>query len=281
MNLLAAAAIFFAAQAAADEPARGPIVSVGIARSVAYIEILPEGEFSMIDVKGGEITRLERGAPYRIEADRGRLIVGKHLFPGTTRLLPGAPGERVLINGKKYRGNILFRPNPDETLTVIDELDLEDYLEGVLPKEMSPGWHLEALKAQAVVSRSFAMAKLGKSGKKGYDLRDDAFSQIYDGQNTDSERIRRAVRETAGQVLVYDGKLLPGYFHSTCAGRTTSPGSVWGSSAPTPKPLRGVRDKWCKISPHYKWTAYFRTADILKSLQRKGINALRISRIRP
>ncbi|MEE8425503.1 MAG: SpoIID/LytB domain-containing protein, partial [Elusimicrobiota bacterium] len=117
--------------------------------------------------------------------------------------------------------------------------------------------------------------------KKGYDLRDDAFSQIYDGQNTDSERIRRAVRETAGQVLVYDGKLLPGYFHSTCAGRTTSPGSVWGSSAPTPKPLRGVRDRWCKISPHYKWTAYFRTADILKNLQRKGINALRISRIRP
>jgi len=243
------------------------------------------GDFSVIDQTTGEIRRLEHGKEYKVEADESkRLIMGPHFFYGPTRLLPGKPKEYVLIGKRKYRGNLLFRPNEDETVTIIDELGLEDYLFGVLPQEMSPKWPLEALKAQAVVARTFALNNLGKFSSSGFDLSDDFFSQIYSGVTLESDSVKRAVEETAKEVLFWRGKRLPAYFHSCCGGHTTDPAGVWGPrtkirSSP-PRPLRGVRDRYCKVSPHYRWSAYFRKDDLLRMLQRQGRSVATLTRMR-
>ncbi|MFH2204665.1 MAG: SpoIID/LytB domain-containing protein [Elusimicrobiota bacterium] len=274
-----------AAPEAAPLPTRitESIIAVGIVHRAANLLLRPIGNFSVIDQSTGELQKLKHGTQYLVEADESqRLIIGKHLFFGPTRLLPGQPGEHVLIENRKYRGNILLQPNKDATVTAIDEMGIEEYLLGVLPKEMNPEWPLEALKAQAVVARTFALNNLGKFSTSGYDLSDDSFSQIYSGLEVESERVQRAVRETAGQVLAWNGKRLEVYFHSTCGGHTIDPATAWGTelSSRPPKPLRGVRDRYCRYSPSYQWETHLASDDILRHLDRHGISAARLTDIR-
>lgn len=272
--------------AAAAEPASARladrIIAVGILAKAVQVDFRPHGAFSAIDQSSGELRTLETGRLYKVEADRtdGKvgLVFGPHLFGGPARILPGKPGEFVTIGDRKYRGNLVFRPNPDATVTVVDELGVEEYLFGVLPHEMSPEWPLEALKAQAVVARTFALNNLGRHGASGFDLTDDDRSQVYTGLTTESERVKEAVRATAGQTLTYSGRPLKAYFHSTCGGHTSDPAAVWGG--PTAPPLKGVRDSWCELSPHYRWDAYFTRADILAALNRNGVPTGRLDDVR-
>lgn len=281
--MTAALAVLLTLPAAAAPAARisDSIIAVGIARRVPHVILTPQGDFSAVDQATGEILRLERGRAYRAEADSGRrLILGPHLFLGSARILPGGADAHVLIGGVKHRGNLLLKPNEDATLTVVDEMGIEEYLFGVLPREMSPTWPLEALKAQAVVARTFALTHLGKFEAEGFDLSDDAFSQVYSGLEDDSERVRDAVRQTRGQVLHYRGRLLTAYFHSTCGGRTSDPAVVWGGGE-TPRPLRGVSERYCRISPHSSWTAFFPAERILRALAARGVRARAVQAIRP
>ena len=278
MKLLAA---LFLAAPAFSEPASmrlaDRIVAVAIAAKAPAVAFRPFGAFSAVDQSTGERTKLVSGKEYKVEAESvSRLIFGPHLFGGPARLLPGKSDEYVTIGDRKYDGNLVFRPNKDGTVTVVDELGLEEYLYGVLPHEMSPEWPVEALKAQAVVSRTFALTSLGRHEDEGFDVTDDNLSQVYTGLG-DSQRIKDAVRSTAGQTLTYNGRPLTTYFHSTCGGHTSDPEDVWGKKAP--KPLHGVKDKWCKDSPHYRWDAYFTTADILAALNKNGMTAARLDKI--
>ncbi|MDE2290878.1 MAG: SpoIID/LytB domain-containing protein [Elusimicrobia bacterium] len=249
------------------------IVAVALFAGAQAVSFRPFGAFRVIDQATGEITKLESGREYKVEADasRGRaeLIFGPHLFRGPTRLLPGQPGEYVEIGERRYSGNLLFRPNKDRTVTVVDEMGVEEYLFGVLPHEMSPDWPLEALKAQAVVSRSYALASLGGKDGGTFDLTDDDTTQLYTGLDGSTERVKQAVRDTAGQVLTWKGQPLKAFFHSTCAGHTADARDVWGREAP--EPLKGVRDRWCRISPYSDWTATFTAEDIRKALARHGV----------
>lgn len=163
----------------------------------------------------------------------------------------------------------------------IRSLDLEEYLLGVLPNEMDPSWPHAALRAQAVVARTFAYAQLGKHRAEGFDLTSDTRSQVYIPPKSTAPSVSEAVRGTRGEVLGYGGELLSVYYHSTCGGRTTDPREVWKSGSPTPRPLRGVKDRYCSPSPHYHWTAYFADDDILAALARSGspVGPLRSLRI--
>ena len=268
---------------AGDERRADRLVAVALFSKTASVSFRPEGSFRAVDQSTGELATLDSGRDYKVEAEKGkdgkvRLLFGPHLFGGSARLLPGNAEEFVSIGERRYRGNLLFRPNPDATITVVDELGLEEYLFGVLPHEMSPDWPLEALKAQAVVSRTYALARLGKGQDEAFDLTDDAYSQVYTGVTTESEAVRKAVRATSGRILTYAAKPLPAYFHSTCGGHTAGSNDVWGGAEP--EPLKGVRDTWCKVSPHYRWEAYFRREDILSALNRNGFTVARLEDLR-
>jgi stage II sporulation protein D len=121
-----------------------------------------------------------------------------------------------------YRGRILVYLNDRGTLNLINELSLEDYLRGVVPKEMGPEAYdsLEGLKAQAVAARSYAVKNLGEFAAEGYDICATPRCQVYGGRGAEHPLSDRAVAETAGEILVYEGQPVDALYSSTCGGHT-------------------------------------------------------------
>lgn len=149
---------------------------------------------------------------------------------------------RVLIGGHAYRGTGEVRLNGSGTLAGIDELPLEEYLYGVVPRELGPIQYpeVEALKAQAVAARTFALANLGRRSTDHYDLRATTDDQVYGGFEAEHPLSSRAVDETEGVVATYDGKLIDALYSSTSGGHTAdNEESFEGSPLPY---LRGVPD---------------------------------------
>lgn len=150
------------------------------------------------------------------------------LGTGAIVLRPDNDGY-VSAKGKWYHGKLLIK-NMGGKLTVINDIDLENYIKGVVPSEMPASWEYEALKAQAIASRSFALANLGKQAKYGYDLKDNTDDQAYGGASSETNITNRAVEETHGLVLTYDMKIISAYYSASAGGMTSN--SVWGGYAP-------------------------------------------------
>lgn len=138
------------------------------------------------------------------------------------------------FNGKPYRGRLEIFVNKRDRLTVINVLPMEDYVRGVVPNELSPtGFPMvEALKAQAVAARTYAMRNRGQFEAEGYDLLPTPLSQVYGGMATEHPLSDRAVRETAGMVATYESQPINALYTSTCGGRTESSEFVFTEALP-------------------------------------------------
>jgi stage II sporulation protein D len=275
-------ALALAASAWAAAPARlsDSIIQVGLASRASRVSLRPEGEFSAVDLASGERRPLVRGKTVEASSDRqGRVSLGGVRFSGAVRLLPGRVEDSVYLGERRYRGNVILKPGGDATVTVVNELGIEEYLYGVLAREMSPDWPLEALKAQAVVARTWALNNLGKFADLGFDLSDDARSQIYSGLDGESERSRRAVRETSGEILLWRGRPLDAFFHSCCGGHTAPASAVWGGA--DPRPLRGVPDRYCSDSPYFQWSAFLSARAVAAALRGMGFDVPSVDSLTP
>ena len=135
----------------------------------------------------------------------------------------------VSTKGKWYRGIIMIQ-NKNGKLTVINNVDLEDYIRGVVPTEMPSGWEIEAHKAQAVAARSYALANLGKRARQGYDLKDTPEDQAYNGASAETHKTNSAVEATKGIVLTYDTKVISAYYSASAGGQTNA--NNWGTNLP-------------------------------------------------
>jgi stage II sporulation protein D len=212
----------------------------------------------------------ESGAPHDLEP--GKLTLSPKLEIDTGADEPLALGESarftgnpVLVNGKPYRGAIRVLVVKDK-LRVIDVLGLEAYLKGVVPSEMPFNWHPEALKAQAVAARSYALANLAKGGD--FDLYSDVRSQVYGGLKAETTATNAAIDATAGQVVLYAGKVATTYFFSTSGGKTVSAGDVTGKPVPY---LVSVPDPYDTASPYHNWgPMLLDAAKVAKQLKLKG-----------
>lgn len=151
------------------------------------------------------------------------------------------------VSDGEYRGLLYLHPDSDG-LTVINHALLEDYLRGVVPGEMPASWHREALRAQAVAARSYALAT-GRSGL--FDQYPDQRSQVYKGVSGEDPRTDAAIAATAGKVLFHDGAVATTFFFSSSGGRTEANENYFGGR-PLPY-LRSVGDPADRISPHYRW----------------------------
>jgi stage II sporulation protein D len=168
---------------------------------------------------------------------------------GPLVFLPG--GTPLKYGGKEYRGQ--FQVNPSKTsLQLVNSVGLEPYLYGVVPREVPFAWPVEALKAQAVVARSYALA-VRKTGP--YDVYADTRSQVYGGVAAEKPTTNAAVDATAGQVLLFEGKVATTFFFSTSGGRTASIQDVWTRGEAVPY-LVGVPDPYDNASPHHTWGPY-------------------------
>lgn len=180
------------------------------------------------------------------------------------------------VNGKKYKGNLRAISHRDGVLNIVEEISFEKYLLGVLAPEMGPDWPIEALKAQAVASRTYAARLLSRGGD--YDIGNDTSHQVYTGLEKVNPSIIEAVSSTRGEVLYYNGRLITAFFHACCGGKTTSPSAAFQGDII--KPLKGVSDPYCKISNHYEWDITVSESDLLRLIQENGSTALKLKGIR-
>ena len=170
-------------------------------------------------------------------------------------LLSATGGKSVKLHGKgSYRGALHVRPSSvPGRVNAINALGVDPYVQGVVALESPSSWPMNALRAQAVVARSYGLAS--SVGGKGFDLYDTTSSQVYGGIRAETARTNQAVRDTKMQVVKYGGKVAQTFFSSTSGGHTESNEYVFGG-----KPigyLRGVKDPWDKVSPYHRWVRKF------------------------
>lgn len=151
------------------------------------------------------------------------------------------PNGFVSVKRKWYRGHFKVI-NDGLGLTVINDIPLEKYLQGVVPSEMPSSWEHEAHKAQAIAARSYAIANKGKRAKYGYDLKDTPEDQAYGGASAEKSNTNDAVTETAGIVLVCQGKIISAYYSASAGGRTNTGGQVWSKDLPFLKSVPSYDD---------------------------------------
>jgi stage II sporulation protein D len=177
-----------------------------------------------------------------------------------------------------YRGEFRIEKNARGDIDVINVLDVEAYLYGVVPKEMSHQWPLEALKAQAIAARTYALYQKEKSKDKDYDLIATRASQVYGGAAAESARSNQAVDETRGMVLLYNGQLALTYFHANSGGMTEEARRVWNADVPY---LKGVRDDYSTKAPGCSWKLSLNIGKIRTALNGKGFDVGQIERLVP
>ena len=219
-------------------PAANPCyaIKIGIQTGVDKIGIGASAETSLIDANTNKtVLTFEAMKGYEIIPYKNTMAIalkGKFYQIYSDYVVLKAPlGGFVSAKGKWYRG-LLIVQNKNKKLTVINDLDLEDYLKGVVPSEMPSGWELEALKAQAIAARSYALANLGKRASLGFDLKDTPEDQAYGGASAETTKTNEAVESTTGLVLTYNMKVVPAYYSASAGGQTINASAAWGNDLP-------------------------------------------------
>lgn len=190
-------------------------------------------------------------------------------------------GRFATLGGKPYRG-VIEVTGRGGRVTAVNRVRVEDYLLGVVSLEMGRRAANEAaaLRAQAIVSRTYALRNRGRFRAEGYDLRATVADQAYGGVEAESPEGTAAVGATVGDVLTYDGELITALFHSTCGYATATPSEVFRSFSDVPY-LRSVSDRraggyYCDISPRFRWRVEWDGAALLHILRRTVPEALGI-----
>jgi peptidoglycan hydrolase-like amidase len=224
-----------------------PTVRIGIERNVEGFTLnstapfVVEGistrraEFSIVIVLGqgeGPFNTDDLETRIAIETDDESVFI-RPMDAAT--LIPVRPGDAPLsVDGSTYRGDLEARGTSGGSLTLVNELPLEDYLLGVVPNELGPNTfpELEALKAQSVAARTYIVRNLGQFEDEGFDICDTDFCQVYRGLDTEHPLATQAVEETRGQIATYEGEPINALYSSTCGGRTEDAENVFGESVP-------------------------------------------------
>lgn len=236
----------------------GPGIDVAILTAVAEVSLSGVG---LKVIENGKVT-LHGHNNISVSLDHNGILVNDRLFQSESLVFDG---KELKVNGRPYRGRISII-REDRTLSVINSLGLESYLMGIINHEISSKWPIESVKAQAIAARTYAYLKLQSAGEETYHLKASVLDQVYGGSLTEDERGKRAVNETRGQVLFYEGNIARTLYHSTCGGRTESAVDVWGTDFPY---LRSVEDRYCTEAPNYFWIYRTKFASILDSLKKK------------
>lgn len=189
----------------------------------------------------------------------------------------GAGETRTWFKGYRYPGGFRYERVNGGNLTVVNIVDMEDYLIGVVPYEMSDSWPLEALKAQAVCARSYAYNSLNHHSSYHFDICNGTDCQVYygyGGGSTYNANAARAVEETSGVYAKYNGKVIETFYSASHGGASESVYNVWGSSLSTYPYLCGVKDPYeadtASMNPYSSWTVSYTTSTLTQRLQSKG-----------
>ncbi len=201
------------------------------------------------------------------------LTIGDKTFSSRQFILSSAEDNEIIkIDGKAYRGTIKLNANYDNII-VINQIALEDYVKGVMTREMPLGKDLEnygALKAFSICARTYAYTKIFE-GKTFYDIFPDVRDQVYGGVDSETEYSNSIVDETRSQILTFNNKPAIVFYHSTCGGYTENATNVFSKvDVPYLKEVKDGTPSNCSISPRYEWTEIFPEYKIVDRLFTKG-----------
>lgn len=259
------------------DPGRYQTIRISIGQGLPSVSLESDSPYRVLDGEGKVLLSADRLKGEIRPLGAGLALAG-HRFHQTALRLESSGGG-LQVNGRTYRGSLWIHRENEHSLLLVNVVLLEDYLKGVLPWEANPAWTAEALKAQAIASRTYALFKVIENRNGSFDLSHDVMSQVYGGRTSEKAATSEAVDATRGVILTYRGKIFPAYFHSTCGGGTTHAEYIWDVE-PHPA-FKGVLCNFCRISKHYHWQAEYTTREIEAILKRKKIFAPAIERIVP
>ena len=220
-----------------------PMVRVGIRPEIARVAIRAEGGVRVLargeGLDQGRWRALKSATFLPADTDgRVRLVeTGEDLL--VTTVAPADRGQLLTADARPYRGLMEVRPARDRSLTVVNVINVEEYLRGVVPNELSPIAfpEIEAHKAQAVAARTWVLSHLGEYSSKGYDVCATQACQVYRGQATEQPLTDEAIEETRGVIATWRGRPIHAYYTSTCGGHTEDGVTIFDDRAPY---LQGV-----------------------------------------
>ena len=197
------------------------------------------------------------------------VAVGNNKFQLPVRV---STTELLGFNNRKYKGEFLLTRE-----FLINALDVEDYVMGVLPAEGVASWPKEYQKVQAIISRTYGLRQSLNRSAGGYDVVDNTSDQVYRGAGVETPATNQAVLETAGEVLTYGDTLAFTPYHSDSGGHTAANAHVWGRNIPY---LNGVREAVTYQSPNSSWTAKISASQVQAALAKSGINVGKVKEVR-
>jgi stage II sporulation protein D len=248
-------------------------IKIGLSIDTNKLEVIPNGVYDIYSGKDKDITAsLENGVTYGIGVYEGsRVVISKlKIFDNIIYLKAQNEDSTININGKNYRGNLYVSIQIGKNkFRVVNELDIEKYLYGVICKEISSSWPKESIKAQAVAARTYALKNIGRHKNQWFDLCDTTHCQVYGGLDSENPETNKIIDATRGEVLTYDGELAHIFYHGNCGGYTESVTNVWTSTTYVPY-LKGRRCSYCKGGFKYDWEAYLSYDTMTNKLNNTG-----------
>lgn len=245
-------------------PSREPVVRVGVIVDSATVGVSSSARFTILESSGDVVARGEPGEVFVVRNSggvlRGQSDRGGQFSGSAQTLRVRAENDTVRLGARPYRGEALVRI-ADSGVTAINVLELEAYLLGVVPREIGrrPASEIDAMKAQAVAARTYAVGNMNGRSNLGFDFYATVQDQVYGGASDEDSIVSRAVHETRGEILTHNGRPILAYYSSTCGGRTASIEESWAGRAPLPY-LRSVSDRvpgtdqhYCDTSSRFRW----------------------------
>ena len=248
------------------QPQKSRNVRVLILKGAEKFDLYIRGKYEIRSPDGKNVIKEGKGINAKIYADNNAINISD-IRINENKIIVSPESGIFYLNNRPLRGALIIRKENDLTLSVINYLALEDYVKGVLFHEVSHHWPIEALRAQAVATRTYALYEVEVSKDKDYDVTSDIYSQVYGGKDAERYRTIKAAEATEGMVLICNAKVFPAYFHATCGGKTEDASELWQTDLPA---LKGVDCGFCGRSPHFKWQKVFSKDELIKRLNSSG-----------
>lgn len=243
------------------------LIRVQVGATQKAIGVSSPGPF-VVQSREGILLQGDRLGWTGIEAKEGGIRFNSKIFKTDSIFIRSPNGPGIRFNQRVYLNGLEIKLKPGGKLLIINHIDLEHYLKGVIPFEANPKWSEATLHASAIVSRTFALFKMIEKRNQDFDVGSGVLSQVYAGENVRHDRTDLIVDQTRGSVMLYRGKIFPAYFHSASGGATTSADAVW-SVKPHPA-LQGVACEFCQSSKHDTWSSFVKYSDIEKAVRDDG-----------
>lgn len=272
LGLVAAALLTIAAPAHAGKT---DDVRIGLIKDAQKIDISGR-DLRVLDTRTGKIVLKSSGTGLlSIQwRDLGVSVNGTPV--ASEKIVVAADPPSFSVGTRKLSGELEIVRHEEKGLTLVNRVDLERYLVGLINHEISSGWPPESVKAQAVVARTYALYRKEQSKYIDYDLESSTLDQVYSGTNLEDSRSLAAVAGTRDQVLSYEGEVIATFYHACCGGHTELPQHVWGGNY---NGLSAVACEYCSASPAYFWKREVNARDLARTLTKNGFDLQNVKRL--